>query len=165
MNEHIIIASCLIFSLAGCSTDNNAHTERTTQLEKARIEVSKAIARRWFDEVINKRNLDAVADIYAADYVYHGPGGFELRGPEAAREFAASVLAASDDRHAVVEQQVAEGDLVATRFISTGHSTGPWQGVEPDGKIWITEGIDISRIQNGKIVEDWEIIYQSHQDK
>lgn len=38
-------------------------------------EANKAIARRWFDEVINQRNLNAIADIYAADYVHHGPEG------------------------------------------------------------------------------------------
>ena len=60
-----------------------------------------------------------------------------------------------------VEQQVAEGDLVVTRFTSRGTLTGPFHGVEPHGQEWITEGICISRIQNGKIAEDWEIIQAS----
>lgn len=77
------------------------------------------------------------------------------------RAFAASLLAASEDRHAVVEQQVAEGDLVVTRFTSSGHHTGLFQGVEPTGKIWTTEGIHISRIEDSKIAEDWEIVHHS----
>lgn len=129
--------------------------------DEAQLEANKALARRWFEEVINQRNLDAIDDIYSADYHYHGPEGFELRGSQAAREYAASILAASDDRHAVVKQQVAEGDLVVTRFISRGHHTGLYRGLEPTGKLWTTEGIDISRIVDGKIVEGWEVIHSS----
>jgi len=117
----------------------------------------KALARRWFDEVINGRDLDAIPAIYAPDYVWHGPEGQELHGLEEVRAFTAAILAASDDRRAVVQQQVEEDDLVVTRFTSSGHRTGPYRGVEPTGEIWTTEGIVISRISNGKIVEDWEI--------
>jgi len=121
----------------------------------------KALARRWFDEVINGRNLDAIPEIFAPNYVWHGSEGQELRGLEEVRAFAAAILTASDDRHAVVHQQVAEGDLVVTRFTSSGHHTGPYRGVQPTGEIWTTEGIVISRISNGKIVEDWEITHIS----
>jgi len=131
----------------------------TTMTEQ--LAANKALARRWFEEVINQRNLDAIADIYAADCRYHGPEGFEMQGADAYREFAATILAASDDRQAVIEQQVAEGDLVATRFSSRGHHTGMYRGMKPSGKVWITEGIDICRIAGGKIVEDWEIIHVS----
>ena len=127
----------------------------------AAVEAKKALARRWFDEVVNERNLDAIADIYAADYAYHGQEGLELRGLQALRRFAASILAASADRHAVVERQVAEGERVVTQFVSRGTQTGAFRGVAPTGKEWTTEGIVISRIENGKIVEDWEVIHSS----
>ncbi len=122
---------------------------------------TKALARRWFEEIINDRNLDAIPDIFAPDYVWHGPEGQEIHGLEEARAFAAAILAASDDRHAVVHQQVAEGDLVVTRFTSSGHRTGPYRGVQPTGEIWTTEGIVISRISNGRIAEDWEVTHIS----
>jgi len=122
---------------------------------------NKALARRWFEDVINRRDLDAIDAVYAEDYVHHGARGVDLRGRDAARRFAASILAASSDRHAVVEDQVAEGDRVVTRFRSTGHHTGVFRGLAPTGKLWTTTGIDISRIENGRIVEDWEIVEQS----
>ena len=136
-------------------------SEEMMKSDSEQLEANKALARRWFDEVINGRNLDAIADIYSPDYRYHGPEGMEMKGLEALRKFAASILEASDDRRATVEQQVAEGDLVVTRFTSRGHHTGTFQGKEPTGKIWTTEGIDISRIAEGKIVEDWEVIHNS----
>jgi predicted ester cyclase len=144
-----------VASFAGCRSTPFQRTGRSEE------RATKAIVRRWFDDVINQRNLDVIDEIFSPDYVYHGADGAELRGQEAVRSFAAAILTASDDRHAVVEQQVAEGNLVATRFRSSGHHTGVFQGIQPTGKIWTTEGIDISRIENGKIVEDWEIVHQS----
>ncbi len=152
----------MVLLLAGCSTDKDVDSEGTVLHDNDQTEATKALARRWFEEVINQRNLDAISDIYAADYVHHGPEeGAEMRGLETVRRFAASILAASDDRRAVVEQQVAEGDLVVTRFTSSGRHTGSIRGVEPTGKVWTTEGIIISRIEDGKIAEDWEIVHIS----
>lgn len=148
-----------VIAMAVTSTDAGADEGRPTTAD--RIEENKAIARRWFDEIINARDLDAIADIYAPDYVHHGPDGAEMKGLDTIRAFAASILAASEDRQAIVEQQVAEGNLVVTRFTSRGHHTGVFRGKAPTGKIWITEGICISRIEDGKIVEDWEIIHSS----
>lgn len=158
MIKHPILTCCVILLAAGCNSGGDVDTERTAQLETDRTEAAKVIARRWFDEVINQRDLDAIADIYAADYVHHGPQGAEMRGLDTVRAFAASILAASDDRRAVVEQQVAEGNLVVTRFTSSGRHTGVFRGVAPTGGVWTTEGIVISRIEDGKIVEDWEVV-------
>lgn len=143
------------------SADTSSDWEENMDNDSVQFAANKALARRWFEEVINQRNLDAIADIYSPDYIYHGPEGMEMRGLEAARKFAASILKASNDRKAIVDQQVAEGDLVVTRFISRGHHTGTFQGKEPTGKMRITEGIDISRIKDGKILEDWEVIHTS----
>jgi len=143
--------------ITGTNRENVAHAAQ----QEGQAEVNKATARRWFEDVINRRALDALADIYALDYVHHGPEGREIRGHEELRAFAASILAASDDRRAIVDQQIAEGDLVVTRFTSSGHHTGPWQGLSPTGEVWTTEGIVISRIEDGKIAEDWEVIHIS----
>lgn len=129
--------------------------------EQDEAEARKALARRWFDEVINERNLDAIDEAYAADYVHHGPEGAEIRGLDEVRAFAAAILAASEDRRAVVEDQIVQGDRVVTRFTSSGTSTGPFMGLEPTGETWTTEGIVISRIEDGKIAEDWEIVHIS----
>ena len=161
MLKHLTLACCTILLAAGCSSGEDAGARREVELQADQSEAAKAIARRWFDEVINQRNVDAIADIYTADYVHHGPEAAEIRGLETVRRFAASILAASDDRRAVIEQQVAEGDLVVTRFTSSGHHTGMFRGIEPTGEVWTTEGIVISRIENGKIAEDWEIVHHS----
>jgi predicted ester cyclase len=136
----------------GAATESRAANKTAAQ---------KALARRWFDDIINERNLDAIDEIYAADYVHHGAEGAEIHGRDEARTFAAAILAASTDRRAEVEQQVVEGDLVVTRFTSSGTHTGPFMGHQPTGEPWTTEGIVISRIENGQIAEDWEIVHVS----
>jgi steroid delta-isomerase-like uncharacterized protein len=121
---------------------------------------NKRIARRWFEEVINQRRLDAIDDIYAAGYVHHGPRGREMRGRDQIRGFAAGILSAFADRHATIEEQIAEGDTVATRFTSRGTQTGEFLGRPPSGKAATIEGIVISRIEGPKIAEEWEITDQ-----
>ncbi len=161
MLERLTLACCTVLLMAGGNSGEEARPRRRIEPQADRSEVAKAIARRWFDEVINQRNVDVIAEIYSADYVHHGPEGAEIRGLETVRRHAASILAASNDRRAVVEQQIAEGDLVVTRFTSSGHHTGMFQGVEPTGEVWTTEGIVISRIEHGRIAEDWEIVHHS----
>ncbi|MCA9726432.1 MAG: ester cyclase [Candidatus Eisenbacteria bacterium] len=161
MIKYVAVACCLVAAAAGWSLRASGSDERPLEAGLDDTEAAKALARRWFEEVINQRNLDAIADIYAIDYVHYGPDGAEIRGLETVRAFAGSILAACDDRRALVLQQVAEGDLVVTRFTSSGHHTGVFQGVQPTGKVWTTEGIVISRIKDGKIAEDWEITHHS----
>jgi predicted ester cyclase len=45
--------------------------------------------------------------------------------------------------------------------VSRGTHTGRFRGVDPTGEPWVTEGICISRIEDGKIAEDWELIHVS----
>lgn len=161
MIKSLILACGLISVAAACSSQESGGDQGVVEREANQAAAAKTLARRWFDEVINQRNLEAIGEIYATDYVHHGPAGAEVRGLETVRVIAASILEASDDRRAVIEQQVVEGDLVVTRFVSKGRQTGVFQGRPPSGEVWTTEGIVISRIEDGKIAEDWEIVSHS----
>jgi predicted SnoaL-like aldol condensation-catalyzing enzyme len=112
---------------------------------------AKALARRWFDEVINRRRVDAVDEIHAPDYVHHGTGGRDV-GRDEARVIARRLLDASADRRAVVKDQVEEGDRVATRWESVGTFEG--------GRRATMRGMLISRIAGDRIAEEWEVIDQ-----
>jgi predicted ester cyclase len=66
------------------------------------------------------------------------------------------ISAAFSDSHYTVEDQIAEGDKVATRPTWRAiHSAGDFQGLPPAGKQVVVLGISIERIQDGKIVERW----------
>ena len=85
-------------------------------------EENQAIARREIKELYNHTgNLDAAAEIYAPGYVGHDPTLPEdVRGVEAVRQYAAAMRSAFPDLTCTIEDQVAEGEKVVTRWIGGG---------------------------------------------
>jgi steroid delta-isomerase-like uncharacterized protein len=67
---------------------------------------------------------------------------------------------AFSDSHYTIEDQVGEGDKVATRMTWRATHTGDFQGLPPTGKQIAVSGITITRIKDGKIVEHWPSIDQ-----
>jgi steroid delta-isomerase-like uncharacterized protein len=119
-------------------------------------EQNKKIVRRAFEEPW-KGNLDVVDELTARDYIGHDPANPEpLRGPEGVKEFISSYRAAFPDARITVEEQLAEGDLVATRWSGRGTHEGELMGIEPTGKQVIVSGLTISRLKDGKIVEEFQ---------
>jgi steroid delta-isomerase-like uncharacterized protein len=119
-------------------------------------EENKALVRRELEKIFSKVNLDAADEVYAPDYVGHDPTEPEaIRGLEGVRQYAAAFRSAFPDLQATVEDQVAEGDTVATRFTARGTHQGELEGIGPTGNRVEVPGIVISRIEGGKIAEDW----------
>lgn len=87
----------------------------------------------------------AITEIYDPRFVDH-VNAMEYHGTEGARQSVALYMELFPDLRFVVEEQVTEGERVASRW--TLHGTHRGRGV----RIW---GIVISRLEDGKIVEDW----------
>lgn len=120
-------------------------------------EDNKTLVRRWTEEAWNKGNLSIVEEIYAATYVGHDPASpiGDPVGPEGAKQFVATYRRAFPDTHITIEQLVAEGDTVVSRFTARGTHNGPLMDLAPTGKPVTVTGIGISRVAGGKIVEEW----------
>ena len=118
------------------------------------FEQNKLIARRFFEEVENQGKLAVVDELLAHDFVNHTPFG-EMHGIESAKQFGSMLRTAFPDMQVTVEDQIAEGDRVATRWTCRGTHQGEFQGVPPTSKRIEITGMVISRIANGKIVEQW----------
>jgi steroid delta-isomerase-like uncharacterized protein len=119
-------------------------------------EENKAIFRRYVEEVGNEGNLDLVDEIFS-DYVSHQPDGSVLeRGPEDVKRFMGEFRSAFPDFHTTVEDQIAEGDKVATRWTMRGTHEGEFRGIAPTGKQITVTGIGIFRFSDGKVVESWD---------
>ena len=120
-------------------------------------EENKALARRVIEEMFNKGNLDVADELIAPDYVDHDPAMPEdVRGPEGLKEYVSAYRSAFSDLHVEIEEQLAEGELVATRWTGTGTHDGELAGIPPTGN-WVTlPGMEIVRISGGKLVEGWE---------
>jgi len=117
-------------------------------------EANKAVMRRLIEDGLNKRNFSVIDEVYL-DCVYHSPVTGEIRG-EAHKQFIKSVLAALPDALYTVEDQLAEGDKVLTRWSCTATHRGELMGIAPTGKPARVSGMVIDRIVDGKIVEEWE---------
>lgn len=120
-------------------------------------EANKAIVHRVLDEVFNHKNLDAADELIASDYVLHDPANPQFRGGlEGYKAFQTTYLRAFPDAHLTINDQIASGDEVATRWTTQGTQTGDLPGITATGKPVTVTGITISRIVNGKIAEDWQ---------
>ena len=118
-------------------------------------EENKALFRRFMDEVISKRNIDAIDDLMSADYVEHNSLPGMEPGIAGMKQMMGMFFSAFPDLNSRVEQLVAEGDKVVGVMTTTGTHRGEFMGIPPSGKkISITE-IHMVRIVNGKAVEHW----------
>jgi steroid delta-isomerase-like uncharacterized protein len=119
-------------------------------------EENKAIVRQQEEELFTQGNLDAADEVYAPDYVGHDPSNpEEVRGLEAAKRAASDYRQAFPDLRVSVEDLIAEGDRVAARLRVRGTHLGELDGIAPTGRRVDCTGIVISRIEEGKIAEDW----------
>ena len=119
-------------------------------------EENKALARDSWEKTVNQRNLDAIEEIYAPDLVWHEPDQ-DIRGYEQARQFASTFFDAFPDINITVEDTIAEGDQVVTRYTIRGTHRGETEEFgPPTEKQMELEGITIHRFEGGKIVEEWE---------
>jgi predicted SnoaL-like aldol condensation-catalyzing enzyme len=110
-------------------------------------EQNKALIRRAIKEAHSDGNLDAVDEVYDSEYVLHTPTLVpvdEIRGPEAIERFIETQHAAFPGLEFTIEDQIAEGNKVVTRYGS------------PKGVMHNAFGVIISRItDDGKIAEEW----------
>jgi predicted ester cyclase len=102
-------------------------------------------ARRALEDVCSGRNLEGIPDVYHPEFVDH-VNRLEYRGHDGARRSVALYLALFPDLSFDVEEQVSEGDRVASRWTLRGTHRG---------RSVVLRGIVISRFEDGRIIEDW----------
>jgi steroid delta-isomerase-like uncharacterized protein len=132
---------------------------RRTKGGAAAVSANKEIIRRLVEGVWRDRNLSLIDDLVAQDYVGHDPTQPEpIRGPEGFKQFVDMYQSAFHDAAVTIDDQIAEGDRVVTRWTGRGTHTGELMGIAPTGKEVTVSGITVSRLVNGKIAEEWELM-------
>jgi steroid delta-isomerase-like uncharacterized protein len=115
---------------------------------------AKKIVKRLLEEPWT--NIDVIDELVSPDYVGYDPAEPEpIRGPAGVRANTQKYLTAFPDGKITVDDQIAEGDTVATRWTGRGTHNGEIAGISPTGKQVTVSGLSISRIENGLVVEDW----------
>ena len=122
-----------------------------------RTEENKALLRRYKVEILNSRDLDALGEVAAVDYVDHAAFPNQAPGLEGLKQRAATLFAALDP-HWTIHDIVAEEDIVVLRWSHTGAHRGEFLGTPPTGRSFTMRGIDIYRVANGKMVEHWNVV-------
>lgn len=117
-------------------------------------EANTAILRRFFEEVVNKKNLAPVDQFFSPDFVDHIPIP-HAPGSEGLKQFGAAIFNAFPDFNLTVEDTIAEGDKVVARVTNRGTQKGEFLGIAPSGKQAVWGAIWIVRIVGGRVVERW----------
>jgi steroid delta-isomerase-like uncharacterized protein len=119
-------------------------------------EKNKATVRRWVVEGFNTGN-PAIADkIIDPSFNYHHSGLPPVpSGPEGYKQLVALYRGAFPDLHITMEDMVADGDKVVARWTAQGTNTGEMMGMPPTGKTFKATGMNMFRINDGKVAEVW----------
>jgi steroid delta-isomerase-like uncharacterized protein len=117
---------------------------------------NKALVRRYVKEVLNKRNLTLVDELFAPTFIDHDSSMPQAKGPAVVKRLAAIVHSSFPDLHFTIEDMVAEGDRVAYRYSVCGTHENDFMGIAATGKQSSFTGIHICRVANGQLQEEWE---------
>jgi predicted ester cyclase len=122
----------------------------------ADLDANKRLIRDYIETAINKRQPEAVEKYVAGDFVEHNPR--LPPGLAGKKQFIASLIAGFSDYHGEVQEMMAEGDKIATRTRWTGTQDGPFAGRPATGNKLDFTTADFFRVENGKVVEHWDVV-------
>lgn len=119
------------------------------------VEENKANARRAVAEFWNKGNMALFDEFWATNYVNHDPSNPEVRDFNGFKKWVIAVRNAFPDLNITIEDIIAEGNKVVTRWTFSGTHKGEFGEIPPTGKQVTMTGITIDRIADDKVVESW----------
>ena len=120
------------------------------------VEESKAIVRRFAEEILNEKKLDRSNQIMAQDYIDHGAMPGQAPGLGGSKSKWSMWFAAVPDLRTRTDDIFAEGGRVAVRWTAEGTQTGELMGIPASGRSFRFTGMSIFRVADGKIAEQWE---------
>jgi steroid delta-isomerase-like uncharacterized protein len=115
---------------------------------------TKELIRKVFDDIINAGRMDVIDELFADDFVDHGPMG-EISGRDNFRQLVEQWRAAVPDVRSEVANLVADGDLVGWTVRTTGTHTGDGLGFPATGKHFETLSANLGRVRDGRVAEHW----------
>ncbi len=117
------------------------------------LEQNTLLVRRFYEEIINIGEVDRIESIVAPEYTEVYEGKRYALGIEGAKAHVLGGRQTYRDLHLTVEQQIAEGEWVATCYTARGIHEGSWLGIKPTGKRVVFTGVNVDRVVDGRIVE------------
>lgn len=118
------------------------------------VEQNKAIVRRYWYDLWNEKRGNVIDEIASDALVLHFPKG-QAHQPPSLKKWFETALIAFPNVHFTLHDEIAEGDKVVSRWSYVATNTGEFLGRPATHRQVTDQGIDIFRIENGKIVEMW----------
>ena len=113
--------------------------------------------RVFIEEVFNKGNFSILEEVIHPDYRYSSPEG-QLEGIEQLRDLIQGFRQGFPNLNLSIDDLFAAENKVCTRITLTGTHQGEYMGIDATDKAIKVTGVVISRITDGKIIEEWEIL-------
>lgn len=124
-------------------------------------EANRALIRRYF-ESWNANDVDALDDMIAENAIDHMAYDGQQSGREGYRDFYRTWHSAFPGFQSEIEDMIAEGNRVATRWTFRGRHLGIYNGIAPTGREVSFVAVSIQLIENGMIAEEWYIADTLH---
>jgi len=121
---------------------------------------SAELSRRIFEDVWNRKNLNAIDDLISANYIHHDANSPAASGIDGYKQFVNYYMNAFPDAHFTIDDAFTDGQNTevqndVTRWTVVGTHEGELAGIPRTGRRFFVTGISIARIANGKITESW----------
>ena len=116
---------------------------------------SAELSRRIFEDVWNRKNLNAIDDLISANYIHHDANSPAASGIDGYKQFVNYYMNAFPDAHFTIDDAFTDGQNEVTRWTVVGTHEGELAGIPRTGRRFSVTGISIARIANGKITESW----------
>jgi steroid delta-isomerase-like uncharacterized protein len=114
---------------------------------------NKKVIAAFVEDVINQGRLDRADDLVALDFVELDPLPGQQQGREGLKGVIGGMRAAFPDLHWVLDEVVAEGDKVVSRFTWTGTHRATFLGIPSTGRKVTVKGVVIDRLAEGKMAD------------
>ena len=122
------------------------------------MERNKAVVQRLSEECFNENDLSILTDLVTPTVVYHNAQPGMTPGTDGYRQLLTMWRAAFPDAAVTIDDMVAEGDKVVTRFTGRGTHRGEFMGIAPTGRRVEVKAISIMRLEGGRIADEWELV-------
>jgi predicted ester cyclase len=126
-----------------------------TVIDAALTSSNTAVVRRVYDELINLEQKEIIDEVFAPGVVIHDPFMGTMQGMNAFRQLLGVFDTAFPHHRVSVEATLEQGDLVCVLHTHTATHTGPFMGAAPTGRSIVVNGLELFRMEGGKIVEFW----------
>ena len=119
------------------------------------LEENKAVVRRIYEELINQEQKGVIDQTFAPNAVIHDPLMGMVTGRAAFAPLLGMFDAAFPGHRVQVHTVIAEADWVSVIHTHTARHTGPFMEMPPTGREVVVPGVEVFRLENGRIVEFW----------